>query len=431
MSRPNILIITTDQQRFDSLGCCGSDFVDTPNLDRLAREGALCSRAYCANPVCMPSRASIFTGRMVSNHGVWNNGVNLPDDQVLISHRLAEMGYRTHYIGKTHFQVTGGTPEQSREAKQGWERRFPAYRGPYYGFQQVELSIGHTKGGIKGHYGAWVRQQVSEEEFDRYCHADMRGEHFFGCNAFDWDLPTRLHNSVWIAERAINFIEQHDRSSPFLLALGFQDPHHTHCVPRDLPDRVAPEAVPPPDFTEGELDDKPPHFADTRNAVSTEYPFHLVSDREAREGRAYYYSLVQLIDREAGRVLDALEKAGIADNTLVIFTSDHGELLGDHGLWMKGPYHYESLINIPLLLRWPAGLPAGRRVPAVVSQLDLVPTILAAVGADRAQDLDGLNALPLLRGETDALRDAALVEYTHVRGSLHLRTLVTEDRKIT
>jgi len=429
--RPNVLLITTDQQRFDSLGCCGSAFMHTPNLDRLAAQGALVERAYCCNPVCMPSRASIFSGRMVSRHGVWDNGVNLPEDVPLVSHRLADLGYRTHYVGKTHFQVSGGTRDQSREAGDGWEERFPAWTGPYYGFETVELSIGHTKGGLRGHYGAWVRQQVSQADWDRYQEADMRGEYFFGCNAFDWDLPTELHNSTWVAERGIDFLDRHDLGRPFLLALGFQDPHHTHCVPRNFASRVDPAAVPPPDYTEGELDDRPPHYAATHDGSVGGWAFDRVTDTEAREGRAYYYTLVQQIDREVGRVLAALDRRGLTDNTLVVFTSDHGELLGDHGLWMKGPYPYEVLIHVPMIVRWPAGLPGARRVDALVSHVDLVPTLLAAVGAEPDDGLDGANALPLLRGQVDRLRHEALVEYTHGPGGMRLKTLVTENRKLT
>jgi arylsulfatase A-like enzyme len=429
--RPNVLIVTTDQQRFDSLRCYGSEFVHTPNLDRLAAEGALLERAYCCNPVCMPSRASIFSGLPVARHGVWDNGVNLPDDVPLVSHRLAELGYRTHYVGKTHFQVTGGTRDQSREAGDGWTERFPEWSGPYYGFQSVELSIGHTKGGIRGHYGSWVREQVSDADWERYQDAEMRGHYFFGCNAFDWDLPSRLHNSTWVGTRAIDFLERHAPDRPFLLALGFQDPHHTHCVPRDLADRVDPAAVPPPHYREGELAARPPHYAATRDGSVGGYEFGRVTPTEAREGRAYYYTLVQQIDREVGRVLDALDRLGRTQDTLVVFTSDHGELLGDHGLWMKGPYPYEVLVRVPMLVRWPAALPAGVRTDAVFSHLDLVPTILAAVGAEPPGDLPGANALPLLRGAVDRIRDDALIEYNHGPGGMRLKTLVTRDRKLT
>ena len=159
-SRPNVIIITTDQQRTDSLSCYGSEFVHTPNLDRLGAEGAIFRRAYCANPVCTPARASIFSGQYVSRHGAWNVGLKVPDDVPMLSHRLAELSYRTHYIGKAHFHPFGGG-ELSMESTRDWEGRYPDWNGPYYGFDSTELSLGHTTYGLCGHYGLWLKSQIS------------------------------------------------------------------------------------------------------------------------------------------------------------------------------------------------------------------------------------------------------------------------------
>ncbi|MCG9126497.1 sulfatase-like hydrolase/transferase [Candidatus Poribacteria bacterium] len=147
---PNILIITTDQQRTDTLSCYGSPFTDTPNIDRLAADGVCLERAYCTNPVCTPARASIFTGKYVSRHGAWNVGMNIPEDEPMISHRLSEVGYRTHYIGKAHFQPFGASPENSIETRNNTER-YPDFQGPYYGFETIELALGHATYGIAGH----------------------------------------------------------------------------------------------------------------------------------------------------------------------------------------------------------------------------------------------------------------------------------------
>ena len=141
LDRPNILLVTTDQQRTDSLSCYGSTFTDTPHLDRLAQQGVRFDRAYCTNPVCTPSRASIFTGLYPSRHGAWNVGVNVPE-QPLLSHRLAEVGYTTGYVGKAHLQAFFGTPAQSAESA-GANARYPDWYGPYYGFETAELAIMH------------------------------------------------------------------------------------------------------------------------------------------------------------------------------------------------------------------------------------------------------------------------------------------------
>lgn len=259
-ARPNVLIITTDQQRTDSLSCYGSAFTSTPALDRLAAEGVRCDRAYAVNPVCTPARASIFSGRYLSRHGAWNVGVNVPEDEVFLSHRLAAAGYQTHYLGKAHFQAFGCSGDQSIESIADWQERYPAFTGPYYGFQTVELALGHATYGMAGHYGAWVREQVGEEQFEAYHQSRALSETWFGGEAHDWDLPTRLHSSVWTADRAVAFLERHQGGEPFFLAVGFEDPHHPHCVPTDLADRVEPASVPLPDYTEGELSDKPAHF---------------------------------------------------------------------------------------------------------------------------------------------------------------------------
>ena len=445
-TRPNILIVTTDQQRTDSLSCYGSGFTHTPHLDRLGAEGVVCDRAYCANPVCTPARATIFTGKYLSRHGAWNVGMNVPADTVMISHRLGRQGYRTHYIGKAHFQAFNGTPDETLEATQGWERHYPGFTGPYYGFETVELALGHVTYGMAGHYGAWVRSQVSDEVFEALKTARRRGELDFGGNAHDWDMPVRLHNSVWTADRTLEFLRAHDRRQPFLLAVGFQDPHHPHGVPTQFEDRVDPDAAPLPRFVDGELDDKPPHFKAAHlgrlpeSGFQGEYwvggqgrggDFSQVAEDDARLGRAYYYSLVKLIDQQMGRILAGLEELGLAENTLVIYTTDHGELLGDHGLWMKGPFHYEELVRIPMLVRWPAGIPGGRRARGLISQVDLAPTVMAAVGEGAPAEMDGVDALPMLRGDAEQVRSHVIVECTDDPAHLRLKTVVTERTKLT
>ena len=259
-TQPNILIITTDQQRFDSLSCYGSHFTSTPALDWLAEHGALFERAYCANPVCTPARASIFSGLYPSRHGAWNVGVNLSEDVELVSHRLGRAGYSTAYIGKAHFQAFDGNPGETLEPTRGWELLYPAFGGPYYGFEKVELAFGHSSYGIGGHYGVWVNDQVGSNKARSYSYPTNLSPIDFGGNAFDWNIPLRLHNSVWTADRTINYLESQEHAKPFLLAVGFEDPHHPHCVPLEFKNRVDPQEVPLPRYSEGELDDKPPHF---------------------------------------------------------------------------------------------------------------------------------------------------------------------------
>lgn len=442
---PNILIITTDQQRTDSLSCYGSPFTHTPHLDQLAVEGVCLERAYCTNPVCTPARASIFTGKYVSRHGAWNVGMNVPDDEPMISHRLTDVGYRTHYIGKAHFQPFGASHEQSIETRNN-NNRYPDFCGPYYGFETIELALGHATYGIAGHYGEWVKTQVTEETFESYSKARRLSEIGFGGGAHDWDIPLKYHNSVWTADRTIDFLKKHDADQPFLLAVGFQDPHHPHCVPTEFEERVDPNEVPLPDYVEGELEDKPPHFMAARcgelSKLETRGKFAMagqgggadfrkVSDEDARLGRAYYYNMVKIIDQQMGRIMECLDTYGLSENTLVLFTTDHGELLGDHGLWMKGPFHYEQLVRVPTIIRYPAAIPSGQRSNALFSHADIVPTILGAVGLPIPTDIDGVDAMPMLSREQDSVRDSLLIECIDDPQGLRLKTIVTNNRKLT
>jgi arylsulfatase A-like enzyme len=244
-ARPNVIVITTDQQRRDSLSCYGSRFTNTPHIDGLASEGVVCDRAYTPNPVCTPARASLFSGQYMSRHGAWNVGMNVPESTTMLSHRLGQLGYRTHYIGKKHFQAYMGKDPSSNpspadsasssiESRQGdWEKRFAEWHGPYYGFDRVELCLGHTTGGLGGHYGLWVKEKAGgSSELEGLGNATPISESSrFGGRALDWDLPVAWHNSTWTAERSIDFLEKSDPSNPFFLAIGFQDPHHPHALP--------------------------------------------------------------------------------------------------------------------------------------------------------------------------------------------------------
>lgn len=443
--RPNILLILTDQQRFDTLSCYGSSFTSTPAIDRLAATGVRFDRAYTTNAICAPSRTSLFSGLQVSRHGVWSTGVNVPTDLPLLSHHLGQAGYRTHYIGKTHFQAYMLGADRSLESIYEWPSVYPQFSGPYYGFDSLETALGHTTFGLAGHYGAWVRSQVTEDEFVSFCRATSRSTFDFCCDAQDWELPVKLHNSVWTADRVTAFMRNHDRGKPFLVCAGFQDPHPPLALPKDFTNRVDPKCVPLPSYQEGELDDKPGYFDEAHcgqfqnSSMCGEYPlvgpegsapdFRRVSEHDASEARAYYYSMVRLIDENVGSILDCLDETGLADDTVVIFTTDHGELLGDHGLWEKGPFHYECLIRIPLIIRWP-NCPYSGHTRAIASLVDVTPTILDMLQIQPAGVLDGRSLRPVLSGDAGP-REHVLIETVDDPRKLRLKTVVTVDHKLT
>ncbi|MBD3322482.1 MAG: sulfatase-like hydrolase/transferase [Chitinivibrionales bacterium] len=460
--QPNILIITTDQQRKDSLGCYGSDFAVTPTLDALARGGILFNRAYAANPVCSPSRVSLFTGQQVSRHGCWNIGVNTPEDTITLAHRLAHAGYATQYVGKIHFQAFHSPPELSKEhcmvPGNGWrkeiadavEQKEALFSGPYYGFDTIEWASGHGNYGLTGHYGKWVRSQVSRKEFESYLYMKRLSESEFGGEANEWGIPKQLHNSVWTANRAIDYINKQKMESPFFLAVGFEDPHHPHALPEGYPLPVDPKKVPLPDFAARELDDKPDYFKQAHYGKANYlgdpskkfdnrlmgqilgFDYSTVGEDDARLGRATYYSMVSLIDEQLGRIVDCLKSNNMLDNTIIIITSDHGELLGDHGLWLKGPFHYEQLLNVPLVIHWPKRLQKGRKSSALCSLVDIAPTILAATGVEYEQkSVDGIDQMPVLEGKKESVRDSVLSECVDNEYHIRLKSVITRDSKLT
>jgi len=446
MSTPNIIFITTDQQRTDSVGCYGSPWMATPNFDRMARGGVRFDRAYCTNAVCTPSRASILSGRHLSRHGAWNVGLSVPDDEVFLSHRLRPLGYRTHLVGKAHFQAFGGTAEESIESIRAWRPRYPGFTGPYYGFETVELALGHTIWGLAGHYGCWVEEKAGRRT-DPLFASHRRSAVEFGGEAYDWDLPVELANSLWTGARAAAFLEEAAADGrPFFLSVGFEDPHHPHAVPVEIARQLDHGRAPLPRYAEGELADKPPHFIAAREGrleaspVRGQFPvagqhtgfdFRPVGAEDARLGRSYYYALVELIDRGMGMILDALERTGLDRTTLVVFTTDHGELLGDHGLWMKGPFHYEQLVRVPLIVQLPGHEQAGRTVTSIASLVDLAPTALALLDLAVPGDLDGTSLLPVLRGGAAARDACAFVETVDDPRGLRLKTVVGDRYKLT
>jgi uncharacterized sulfatase len=458
-NRPNIILITTDQQRKDSLSCYGSPFVHTPQLDSLAAEGIRCERAYCTNSVCTPSRASLFSGQYVHRHGAWNVGMKIAPDTKLLPQVLVERGFRTHHIGKAHFQPYQPKAEQTRESTPDWDKIYPEFSGPYYGFETIEMSMGHTVGGVSGHYGTWVKERCGDggAKFAQ----TRRSSVPFGGAAVDWELPAAYRQTEWAAERAVAFLqeyaaeqariqveEQAGEGRPFFLNIGFQDPHHPHALPPEWREDLDVERIPAPTFVEGELDDKPAFFRDVHEGSwSSKHPLHGAfplagqgrSGTHAGQipltdqllGRAYYYRMVEGIDAACGRIFQTLDELGMGDNTIIVFTSDHGELLGDHGFWMKGPFHYEQLINIPLIIRWKGVLPAGEVQPGIVSLVDIAPTLLAMCGIELPADMEGKDLSAWLAGKGGSGRTRALVETVDDPHKIRVKTIVTERWKLS
>ena len=394
--RPNILVICTDQQRYDAAGCYGNPSIQTPTIDGLARDGVLFEQCYVQSPVCAPSRASYLTGQYVRNHGLWGNGVSLPDHHTLFTRALADGGYDCGLIGKMHLAADFGGRT---------ERRYDD------GFRFYQWSHDPSHGSPDNQYHRWL-ETAFPDLYERASHAKRTGEPV--PVTFD-DMPTEAHYSRWVSEQAIDFLASgRDPSKPFFLQVNFYDPHHPFVAPREYLERYDPAALPEPIGYPGELDGKPSiqREASARSYAGYARGYADYSPDEIRQVITAYYAMVSLIDDETRRILDRLAALGLAADTVVVFTSDHGEMLGDHGLLLKGPMMYEGAVRVPLIMRWPGRLPVGERRTELVQWIDLGTTFLSLAGLPPLATDQGIDLLPLARGDADAGRRGwALSEY--------------------
>ena len=452
MTPPNILLITTDQHHYNVLGATNPK-IKTPNLDRLAQAGTRFERAYCVNPTCSPSRATMITGAYPSQHGCWAIGVKLPEDVPTVGDLLGQQGYETILVGKAHFQPLRSEPGSESLECQPVLRDLDFWRGfhgPWYGFKHVETARMHANESHAGqHYALWMEEkglQNWRDYFDPWppqpC-SKYAGP-YYSRGALTWDLPEAYHPSHWVGERTVANIERcAAQGQPFFAWASFFDPHPPYILPEPWASLYDPASLDPGSYTPGEFEGMPPQHARTREPrpdfsdyqepggqALHGFHSHLYEEDELRRSLACYYGMLSLVDAEVGRILDCLDRLGLSQNTLVIFATDHGHFLGQHGLIAKGAFHYEDLLRIPMIVRYPGRVPAGAVSTELQSQIDWAPTFLAAAGVAVPGFMPGADQLPVWAGLRPG-RSWALVENRHNPTSLHLRTLVTLRHKIT
>ena len=451
MTRPNILLISGDQHRADCIGFEGRK-IKTPHLDALAAEGAHFSNCITPTVVCQPARASILTGQLCRTHGVHDNGIDL--DPAIGSKgfagAMAASGYETAFFGKAHFSTyhtyqPTGTPECLRSSADYGDDWY----GPYMGFGHVEMML-------VGHNWFLPEKPPHGQHYERWFYADGKGDEknaLYRENAGNtrdaaqtWHskLPVAWHNSTWTADRTIAWLKHGRGDQPFCTWVSFPDPHHPFDAPEpwsrlhdpaevDLPSDRSRTFEGRPWWHEAVLTEEPAGDragAEIRKNYSRIVP---QTDEQLREIIANTYGQIALMDHNIGRILIALDEAGLRENTIVIYISDHGDWLGDHGLILKGPMHYEGLLRVPMICRGPE-IPAGKRVDEPVSTLDLGPTFFDYGSATPLLPQHGQSLRPLL--ETDsATRDYALNEWellpTRAGVALSLRTIRTKRHKLT
>ena len=448
MSEPkNILLITSDQQHWSTLGSLNPK-IHTPNLDRLAAEGTRYDRAYVPSPVCTPTRASIITGQYPSSHGAWTIGVKLAEDEPTVGEVFSRHGYHTSLIGKAHFQPLKSVPEQTSIEAQPtlkdldfWEN----FTGPWYGFDHIEINRNHVDESHVGqHYAVWMRDS-GLADYERYFTSfEDQYEPDFTQPEGSWDLPEEYHYTRWVGERTIAAIERDVAANrPFFIWSSHPDPHPPYLVPEPWASMYDPADMEPGTLDAAELDhmvtwtrmtqEEAPNYRHLADSGFSNHGFgsHLIDEADLRHRMAIYYGMVSFMDHEIGKILDALDRLGIADETVVVFTSDHGHYLGQHGLTAKGPFHYEDGIRVPFIVRYPGQTNEGTTSDAIQSVVDLPQTFLDISGLPVPGTMQGVSQAAVWRGGAESARHWAICENRHQPTAVHLRTFITERYKMT
>ena len=382
---PNILWICTDQQRYDTVAALGNPHIHTPNLDRLVAEGVAFTHAHAQCPICTPSRASFLTGMYPCTvHGCTNGNDYWAEAAPLVTKLLKDAGYDCGLSGKLHLSAAQGRIE--RRPRDDGYRVFHWSHHP-----RDDWGEGHA-------YADWLRAQ-GHDPAQMYKDRESR-----------LAIPPELHQTSWCADCAIEFMSE-DREGPWLMSVNTFDPHGPFDPPQEYLDRYDPDSLAGPLFRESDF------AAQAKlKGVDFQTPCRRPEEFNGKWHQAAYYAMVELIDHNVGRMLAALERTGQRENTVVIFTSDHGECLGDHGLLLKGCRFYEGLIRVPLIISCPGRFKKGLRSRALVSLPDLAPTLLELAGLEIPERVQAESLLGILTGDADPShhRDYVRAEYYHV-----------------
>ena len=376
--RPNILWYCTDQQRFDTIAALGYPHAQTPTLDRLVSEGTAFTHAFCQSPICTPSRSSFMTGMYPSRvHNTRNGNDTFPAHPPLISRLLADAGYDCGMVGKFHLQSSGRRTEPRLDD----------------GYSYWKFSHAPRDDWAEGHdYAEWVR---------------AKGGDLNALRESEGRVPPELHQTTWATECSIDFI-QRPREQPWLLHVNPYDPHPPFIPPAEYAERFSADDMPGPHFRPSDLENqKRLAHVDFQDEVRTP------DEHDAKRAQALYFAMIAQLDDQFARLLDLLDSTDQRENTVVIFTSDHGESLGDHGLMFKGCRFYEGLVRIPLIMSWPGHFQAGLRSSGLVELLDLTATTLELAGVPQPEYMQGRSLLPILEGRGDPahFRESVRCEY--------------------
>lgn len=405
--QPNVLFLVSDQHRHDALGSAGNDVVATPNLDALASDGVQFTDAHTTSPLCAPARNSFISGKYPHNHHRWGFGKPLPADDETVFQHLQERGYYTAHIGKAHYK---GNVDHLAENEPYMHDR---------GFDFVHETTGQWGAQDVDSYMTdhWAEEELLETFRDDY--RRRREED----GLWPSPLPWEEHMDSYVCRKAVEFLADYDRDQPFCLFVGVPGPHDPMDPPERFADTYDPADIAPPLEPDEHGDWLPETAREHMEREGWAGPRGEdwwrpdMTPSEFREWRAMYYGKVSLIDYWVGQIRETLATQGYTEDTLVVYTSDHGEMAGDHGLLGKR-VHLENSVRVPLIVSWPDGYATGYRTDALAELIDLVPTVLEAANAAADAQTDGVNLTSLLIDpeSTEHPRDAVLSEVADRKG---------------
>ncbi|MBN2156949.1 MAG: sulfatase-like hydrolase/transferase [Candidatus Lokiarchaeota archaeon] len=508
--KPNILLITTDQQHYSTLGKFNSA-IKTPHLDALADEGIIFTNAYCCDQTCTPSRASILTGKYPSEHGAWSLGTRLnTEDNILLTDCLKQAGYRTVLIGKSHFEPLRKTDKYpSIETTQNLSNLdfWRDFHGPYYGFEYVEMTRGHGNTSEVGeHYAVWLEERLSHWR-DYFLRPTGNLPHpplFVGeILPQKWNLPEKYHHSRWIEERSIamlNQFKENDENNPFFMWISFADPHYPHVCPEPWSNLHDPNTISVPKKKLGEHRNSNPILKVTQKSfakfilkITTRLQSFIwkiklkINKKTSKKGEAvdfsnfegifrklkgfrkissfidYYsdfvdneqkpffihglhphvqfrnqkakslammYGKISLIDNCIGNIMATLVENEQSNDTIIIFTTDHGDQIGEHGLYYKGPFPYQAGMKVPFIVRIPGTRKPSEHSHAYISLADIAPSILKLVGLEIPEQMTGIDQSEVFTGNQKSVRDHIICEFRETPIKIFMATFIMDHFKI-
>ncbi|MFP4381262.1 MAG: sulfatase [Candidatus Sumerlaeia bacterium] len=373
MSKPNLLFIMTDQQRFDALGANGNGLIHTPNLDKLAAAGANVQSYYSNCPVCVPSRCTLFTGRYPHSHRVRENHNLLEFGREIHLFRvLKQAGYTLGYTGKNHLL-------ESEEMEN---------------FDYVKVKEASDAPELKEWYADYRKKMAEEGKPELW-----RGGVFH-------DFPEETTRTYQTGSGAIEFLKKQTKDQPFCLCASFSDPHVPHLAPAKFKDLYPEDKMQPYSWSEGELEKKARRFGMKWRAQKADR----VDDEGRRHYMAVYYGMISWVDEMIGRILDELKAQGLDENTIIVFTADHGEFCFEHNMYKKDLVLLESLLHVPFLICWPGKLESQVVKDAMMEEVDVMSTILDLMGIEAPFGIQGTSFAPCLKGERQGHKDAVFAE---------------------